>query len=1711
MSRYYNNNNSGHGGYGYGGSSTKALNLTASANNKKMSNRRQAEHESGFYEETNADTYYQGSGGYGHSSTSNSGCSKRTRQPSAELYMNGGRYKKHKVNMAIPMTATALHGQSKSYSNSRPGVGAPLTTMPTNYKQQQRNQYQYINHNNNNNNSKRYVQPQQMPQHHQQQQQHQQHQQYQQHQYQQISSSSSTSTNKKTMTATTNNNNNNNQNNNKNNYYMQLTGKMNTLPVAETIEVPDSSDSDDEANNKKAMLLGAHTELLPNGVVSGGGNSGIPTLIVSGSSSSNSNSQLIAMNSQQQQQQQLQNKFKYEQQSNQQQEMSSVNGASGSGQTTSKNRDSNRKADTTNGTSTAELERLQREIEEVTQVHTKCTLTDEEKVNLSHFKLIRVLGTGAYGKVFLVRKIGGDDDMTLYAMKVLKKDTVVQKKKTAEHTTTERQVLEAIQQSPFLVGMHYAFQTDSKLYLILDYVSGGELFTHLYTAEHFSVATVRIYIAEVVLALEHLHKLGIIYRDIKLENILLDGQGHIVLADFGLSKIFEPDSDHRAHSFCGTLEYMAPEIIRAGPTGHDLAADWWSVGVLTYELLTGASPFTVAEQQNSQVDISRRIQKVDPVLPSTLNDTVKDFILKMLHKDPKKRLGGNNKNAAEIKKHPFFKGIDWDELKSKRRKAPFKPKLDSEDDTQNFSEEFTKQPVIDSPAPVPANTDRLFCGYSYVAPQHLQSIRAAAQKVYDIEYCEEPIVTPPPKPSTLELGQIVSNGSFGSCYTLTTDNELLVNHVAKVIPEKLYRPAEVDALRSCNHQNICNYADTYRDDTNIWIIMEHIAGGELQQFIYTSGGLSESQCCDIFLQICDAVQYLHSKNFIHGDLKPENILFADTQMKHIKLVDFGSACYNSTAETWQDVPRYTLDYAPPESIVDAKCTNYSKAYDIWCLGATLYTMYIGHPPFRRGQNEQINERIVRQRILDGDMQNKSTRWKNATPALKQLIVELCLQHEPTKRSSIEGLLGHQFLYAKYDELQKILERLSQEPAAEEQAEEEQAEEQQAEEQQEEEQQVENAEVEEEVISTETDEVIEHVVEMDDESERAPIKDEFTNKESNIINMDEIDEEELEQRQLQELAENEYAEYEEELEVMNTNEIDRTTPFITEAVVEDEVLENVVQEEEEEVQEPAELVVVASEMDDYKDWHLQQHQHEGTTSTLYSAHESDTQFTYTHERLESEGDTTSGLGRSKSSDHTLIERQHLSVNSLNGLLEIGGEEQIECSEMIDMEECVVSEKTVSADELNDSMLEEGEVDLVDEIAFSGFDEDEVVERKVNYIDILLAQIEQIKAATDEIDYNHYEAVAESALPTKNEIEAEEETHDDDDGDECTSAINKNHDSSNDDQTINELKHNKPMTKRSARYVNKKSAAAARTNNTRQRRSLRPTRANKQLLALEIENAKMKHKQDEEDEDEDNVVLAALIKSEISETQSAAAEEDVHGIEIDSSKIKTELSLSRQSKAIHARRNRRSIRIPTHDDDDNWLGVAQNVRVKHAQRFKARYRMFTILLFSTQNALRHFKIERRYYETIEIPEKDTTQTTTNTAATSAAAVNIEPPEQKGNEKNVYANYYNERELSIQNAANAPKHQSNIIILPLVKTTSSALSSTIRTFPIIDAYKIEQHIKQQKYSNNNNSEYNNSQSRYQYANHNQTKEFMVPSPVNHLLPAGSLRSLRQRDVYK
>ncbi|KAG8268610.1 Ribosomal protein S6 kinase alpha-2 [Homalodisca vitripennis] len=196
-----------------------------------------------------------------------------------------------------------------------------------------------------------------------------------------------------------------------------------------------------------------------------------------------------------------------------------------------------------------------------------------DRAEPNQFELLKVLGQGSFGKVFLVRKIVGADSGTLYAMKVLKKATL--KVRDRMRTKMERNILVDVRH-PFIVRLHYAFQTEGKLYLILDFLRGGDLFTRLSKEVMFTEEDVKFYLAELALAVDHIHSLGIIYRDLKPENILLDADGHISLTDFGLSKL--PLDDQQAYSFCGTVEYMAPEIVNR--KGHSFAADWWSFGVL---------------------------------------------------------------------------------------------------------------------------------------------------------------------------------------------------------------------------------------------------------------------------------------------------------------------------------------------------------------------------------------------------------------------------------------------------------------------------------------------------------------------------------------------------------------------------------------------------------------------------------------------------------------------------------------------------------------------------------------------------------------------------------------------------------------------------------------------------------------------------------------------------------------------------------------------------------------------------------------------------------------------------------------------------------------------------------------------------------------------------------------------------------------------------
>jgi len=288
---------------------------------------------------------------------------------------------------------------------------------------------------------------------------------------------------------------------------------------------------------------------------------------------------------------------------------------------------------------------------------------------------------GTFGQVYQVRK---KDTQRIYAMKVLSKKVIVQKKEVA-HTVGERNILvrTAMADSPFIVGLKFSFQTPTDLYLVTDYMSGGELFWHLQKEGRFHEGRAKFYIAELILALQHLHQHDIVYRDLKPENILLDANGHIALCDFGLSKANLTKND-TTNTFCGTTEYLAPEVL-LDEQGYTKMVDFWSLGVLVFEMCCGWSPFYAEDTQQMYKNIAFGKVRFPR---DALSTEGRNFVKGLLNRNPKHRLGAID-DAEELKAHPFFADINWVALTKKNVVPPFKPKLKSVLDTSNFDPEFT--------------------------------------------------------------------------------------------------------------------------------------------------------------------------------------------------------------------------------------------------------------------------------------------------------------------------------------------------------------------------------------------------------------------------------------------------------------------------------------------------------------------------------------------------------------------------------------------------------------------------------------------------------------------------------------------------------------------------------------------------------------------------------------------------------------------------------------------------------------------------------------------------------------------------------------------------------------------------------------------------------------------------------------------------------------
>ena len=308
-------------------------------------------------------------------------------------------------------------------------------------------------------------------------------------------------------------------------------------------------------------------------------------------------------------------------------------------------------------------------------------------VELDDFQIMKVLGRGSFGKVCLVQY---KPTKEYYAMKSLKKDVLLDMDQV-ESTILEKKILQTLDH-PFLVGMVFCFQTEERIYFIMPFVRGGELFQHLRSEKFFKEDKARFYAASIGIALDYLHNNGIIYRDIKPENILIGEDGYLKLIDFGMAKMVQ--GNEKATSFCGTPEYLAPEIITG--EGHNRAADWWSYGILIFEMLCGIPPFYCENTERMYDLITNAELRFPKRIP--LSDNAKDLIKKLLVKKQDKRLGVN-KGFEEIKAHPFFQGFDFEALLNKKMEPPFIPTLHGKLDVGNFDEEFTSEEIATSVIP----------------------------------------------------------------------------------------------------------------------------------------------------------------------------------------------------------------------------------------------------------------------------------------------------------------------------------------------------------------------------------------------------------------------------------------------------------------------------------------------------------------------------------------------------------------------------------------------------------------------------------------------------------------------------------------------------------------------------------------------------------------------------------------------------------------------------------------------------------------------------------------------------------------------------------------------------------------------------------------------------------------------------------------------------
>lgn len=294
-----------------------------------------------------------------------------------------------------------------------------------------------------------------------------------------------------------------------------------------------------------------------------------------------------------------------------------------------------------------------------------------ERLSVDEFKLQKTLGTGAFGRVrFVTFRATGKH----YALKTLKKAAII-KMKQVDHIMSEKAIL-GVLEHPFIVNMYGSFHDQRYIHMVLEYVVGGEFFTHLRKAGRFDNDQACFYASQITAIFEYCHSKNIVYRDLKPENILINADGYVKLTDFGFAKVIE----HRTYTLCGTPEYIAPEVLLN--KGHGKPVDWWTLGILIYEMIVGYPPFV----DEDPMGIYQKILSGKIVFPKLFDKNAKALVKKLLTADLGKRYGNLKNGVDDIKDHKWFKEIKWQNLLAKNIDAPFKPVVKSESDTSNFDD-----------------------------------------------------------------------------------------------------------------------------------------------------------------------------------------------------------------------------------------------------------------------------------------------------------------------------------------------------------------------------------------------------------------------------------------------------------------------------------------------------------------------------------------------------------------------------------------------------------------------------------------------------------------------------------------------------------------------------------------------------------------------------------------------------------------------------------------------------------------------------------------------------------------------------------------------------------------------------------------------------------------------------------------------------------------